>query len=133
MHDDNQDFKEFIEEWIKFASDDLFVGRHLFYDVNPKQLYISCYHCQQCVEKILKAYLLNNGWELQKTHDLNLLCILCIEKDNSFEEIRELCSFVNPYGVDAKYPNNIELYDEIVKVIIDRTEKIYNFCKVKIQ
>ena len=121
-----------IAEWIKFASDDLFVAKHLFYEVNPKQLYISCYHCQQCAEKILKSALLNLGCELLKIHDLNRLCNLCIEKDNSFEEIQELCAFVNPYGIDAKYPNNIELYDEIVKIVLNRTEKIYNFCKAKI-
>ncbi|MCL1947737.1 MAG: HEPN domain-containing protein [Chitinivibrionia bacterium] len=121
-----------IREWIKFASDDLFVAKHLFYEVNPKQLYISCYHCQQCAEKILKAVLLSFGLELLKIHDLNKLCNLCTEKDNSFEEIQELCAFINPYGIDAKYPNELELYDEIVMVVLNRTQSIYDFCKAKI-
>jgi len=125
--------KDFITEWINFASNDLFVAKHLFYEVNPKQLYISCYHSQQCAEKMLKAVLLSLGWELVKIHDLNKLCNLCIEKDKSFEEIQELCAFVDPYGTEAKYPNNLELYDEITEIVIKRAEKIYNFCKAKIK
>jgi len=124
---------KFVAEWIKFVTDDLFVAKHLFYEVNPKQLYISCYHCQQCAEKMLKAFLISKDWELLKIHDLNMLCNLCIERDNSFEEIQELCAFVNPYGVEVKYPNNTELYDEIVKVILDRTQKIYDFCTTKLR
>ncbi|MDR1523523.1 MAG: HEPN domain-containing protein [Endomicrobium sp.] len=31
------------------------------------------FHCQQAIEKYFKAYLIENGWELQKTHDLDFL------------------------------------------------------------
>ncbi|MDR0303471.1 MAG: HEPN domain-containing protein [Chitinispirillales bacterium] len=62
----------------------MFVAKHLFYEVSPKQLYISCFHCQQCTEKILKAVLLSFDWELLKIHDLNMLCNLCIERGGSF-------------------------------------------------
>jgi HEPN domain-containing protein len=31
------------------------------------------FHCQQAIEKYFKGFLIENGWELQKTHDLEFL------------------------------------------------------------
>jgi HEPN domain-containing protein len=46
-----------VDEWFAFASDDLFTAHHMFEDVYPKRLVISCYHSQQAAEKALKGYL----------------------------------------------------------------------------
>jgi HEPN domain-containing protein len=36
----------------------------------PEFTTIVSFHCQQAVEKYLKAFLLNTGWKLEKIHDL---------------------------------------------------------------
>jgi HEPN domain-containing protein len=47
---------DLVKEWFDFASNDLLAARHLFEDVYPKQLAISCFHCQQSTEKDLKDF-----------------------------------------------------------------------------
>ncbi|AEE14793.1 HEPN domain protein [Thermodesulfobium narugense DSM 14796] len=39
---------------------------------------------QQCIEKHLKAYLIFNGKEIRKTHDIAELISSCSEIDESF-------------------------------------------------
>jgi HEPN domain-containing protein len=46
-----------IAEWLKIAYDDFDSALHLFNTKHPKPLEIICYHCQQSVEKALKAFL----------------------------------------------------------------------------
>jgi len=43
-----------------------------------------CFHMQQCIDKYLKAYLIFNGKEIRKTHDLAELISNCVEIDESF-------------------------------------------------
>jgi hypothetical protein len=47
----------------------------------------------------------------QKTHNLVLLNDRCIETDNSFEEIKMECGFINSYLVYALLNNLIFLPD----------------------
>ena len=120
---------KFVKEWFDFAFDDLIVAEHIQKDLYPRQVYISCYHCQQCVEKALKGVLVYFGIsEPPKIHDLIRLCKLCIEKDNSFNEILRYCASINPYGVEIKYPNEIETDDAMADLILIKTKKIYEFC-----
>ena len=46
-----------------------------------------CFHMQQCIEKYLKAYLIFNGKEIRKTHDLAELISNCVEIDESFNTL----------------------------------------------
>ena len=48
---------DLAKEWLRYAKSDLNTAIHMFYEVNPKENEISCYHSQQCAEKSLKAYL----------------------------------------------------------------------------
>ena len=47
-----------IDQWLRYANNDLIVAKHSFEDLHPKQTEIASYHCQQCAEKALKAFLL---------------------------------------------------------------------------
>ena len=44
-----------VKEWLDFAKMDLDAAKHLNDTFYPKPLHIICYHCQQSVEKALKA------------------------------------------------------------------------------
>jgi hypothetical protein len=58
-----------MQEWLKYAQSDMFAARYMFYDVNPKQTEISVFHCQQCAEKSLKAYLVAHDMEVKTAID----------------------------------------------------------------
>jgi HEPN domain-containing protein len=60
----------------------MIAARYMFYNVNPKQTEISVFHCQQCAEKALKAYLVAHELDPPKIHDL---LILSTESDKGQE------------------------------------------------
>ena len=120
------------EEWLRYAKNDLIVAKHSFEDLHPKQTEIASYHCQQCAEKALKAYLLFKNTEPPKTHDLKVLCRMCKDIDVSFANIEIQCAHLNPYGVAVRYPNELSPNEEMVELAISKTQQVYNFCLSKI-
>jgi len=62
---------------------------------------IICFHCQQSVEKYLKAYLMYQEIVPPKTHDVLRLAAICSEFDKAFVNF-ELDGFAS-YGVDIRY------------------------------
>jgi len=74
---------------------------------NPRQrpFEIILYHCQQSVEKMLKAYLVQygtTGWG----HDLDALRLQCAAFDNSFYSTRQAkhCAFLTAFAA-VRYPD----------------------------
>ena len=63
-----------------------------------------CYHCQQCVEKYLKAYLIAQGSTPPRIHDLEELLNLCALYDATFTTRLPLVQVLNPYAVLIRYP-----------------------------
>jgi HEPN domain-containing protein len=124
--------KAFILEWLRYAMSDLNTAKHMFEDVYPKEMEISAWHCQQCAEKTLKAFLVANDIDPPKIHNLEELDKFCQNIDASFSEIRYDCQKVNPYGSPVRYPNELDVDETIVQTLIKRAQKIYDFCVVKI-
>lgn len=92
-----------IDEWLAKADEDyLFTEKHL----RDEDSFFAplCFHCQQAVEKYLKAYIVANGLLFQKIHDLNELCAVCQEKEAAFEDIRDECALLSRYYTDTRYP-----------------------------
>jgi HEPN domain-containing protein len=123
--------KEF-EEWFFIASDDLDVANGCLEKFYPKKLAIACYHSQQAAEKSLKGYLVSQGEKIEKTHDLQLLCEKCIQKDVTFNEIYEASSKLSLYASAPRYPKEIVVDETIAKISIERAQKVYDFCMMKI-
>ncbi|MDR0760377.1 MAG: HEPN domain-containing protein [Treponema sp.] len=61
--------KKQVEDWILLADNDLYVAEIIIKDDYPLTNIIA-FHCQQTIEKYLKAYLMENDVPLIKTHDL---------------------------------------------------------------
>ena len=76
-----------VREWLRYANNDLIVAKHCFEDYHPKQTEIAAYHCQQCAEKSLKAYLIYKGIEPPRIHDLKVLCKMCRDNDDTFSTL----------------------------------------------
>ena len=94
---------KYAAEWLAYADTDLAVAEHN-QTMYPKPLNIICFHCQQAVEKYLKAYLSWRGIKPPKIHELETLCNMCSAQDNRFDEILKQCVFLSVYGVQPRYP-----------------------------
>jgi HEPN domain-containing protein len=62
------------------------------------------FHCQQAVEKALKAVLVRHQVEFPKTHDVQRLLDLLAEADPAVVEVSLDAVELTPYGVEYRYP-----------------------------
>ena len=94
-----------VDEWVRNAEEDrasaaLFKRRRL-------RLYNSiCFHCQQCAEEYLKAYLQRNGIVPPHTHDLQQLNYLCQSVDAEFGTRHIRAASLTPFAVQFRYPGS---------------------------
>lgn len=105
----NSETKTYIKQWVLRANEDLLVVAKLTESkiIAPSSV---CFHCQQAVEKFLKAFLISKGIDIKKTHNIEFLLAECSEFDPDFAAIdpRNLSDF----GVDVRYPGDMYVPSE---------------------
>lgn len=111
----NADNDNMGKEWIRKGDHDLGTARITLMHI-PEYLDTIVFHCQQAVEKYLKAFLIFQSISFRFTHDLVYLLELTIVKSPElikyFDKIAELQS----YAVEVRYPNQT-VYLSIDKVV----------------
>jgi HEPN domain-containing protein len=65
-----------------------------------------CFHCQQYVEKLLKAFLTLNGIEAPKTHDLRRLIQLALPVEPKLAALVGESDALTVHGVQSRYPGD---------------------------
>ena len=121
-----------ISEWVRLAEMDLSTARHMFYTFYPIPLEIVCFHSQQTAEKMLKAYLVSQGIEPPKIHDMRKLCDMCIEIEKNFDEIFTEAVLLTRYAVRLRYPIELELIESDASKAIEYADKVMSFVKTLI-
>ena len=117
-------------KWMDKARNDLLAAQRLFEFFNPKQLDISCYHCQQAGEKALKAVLIFREAvdEVPRTHDLEVLLNEWAPLDDGFDKLRGDCAVLTPYATQTRYPGNREFTEAETAAALRKAEQIVEFC-----
>lgn len=97
--------KEDVKQWITKAMEDYRIAEHeLSFPEDEIATGPVCFHCQQVIEKLLKAFLITQKLDFSKTHDLEYLTKLCAEIDNSFKTLD--VGTLTSYAVDVRYPDD---------------------------
>jgi len=80
--------EEYIKRWVIKAMEDFRIAKHEL-DFPEKEISTGpvCFHCQQVVEKLLKAYLVLRNVDFGRTHNLEFLLKLCSKEDQDFEKL----------------------------------------------
>jgi HEPN domain-containing protein len=86
---------------------------------------------QQSAEKYLKAFLVENGIDFPRTHQLMVLLELCAGKDASFLEIGQLLRRLEGYAVAVRYPG-ITIDLESAEKALQTAEAIRDFIYQKL-
>lgn len=89
-------------QWLEFARRDLDAGESLMRDAN---YLLACFHCQQAIEKALKAFLLHNGQSPPRIHSLDTLLNQCIAFDAALSAFQVGCRRVDQYYMPSRYPD----------------------------
>jgi len=99
--------KNIVKDWIMFADRDLSAAELLLKDEHPLTNIVA-FHCQQTIEKYLKAFLIENDMPLVKTHDLKKLNDMAKEiKDLGIDE--EKLDVINQVYSETRYPGTLGL------------------------
>src|SRR5260370_30268069 len=95
--------KKLTAEWIARAEDDFAVARKLF---KSRPLFNDqiCFHCQQAIEKYLKAMLQHLGLPVPRTHDIPRLVTLLLPTDKTLRKLRRGTKNLTRYAVEYRYP-----------------------------
>jgi len=104
-----------IIQWIIKADHDLGTAKITYLHI-PEYLDTVTFHCQQSVEKYLKAYLIFLGIDFRFTHDLVYLIDLITQKDKDFINLYDELSELQSYAVEVRYPyETVYLRNDIVE------------------
>lgn len=93
------------------------------------------FNLQQAIEKYLKGYLLAQGWEFRRIHDLETLVNEAIIYDPSFEEFRAACQKITQFYIEERYPFTVssELSEEEIKESLAITERLIEKIRVLVE
>ena len=72
------------------------------------------------------------GVNISKTHDLVSLNKTCQEHDSSFTLISDDCLELTDYGVQVRYPFQLELTEADVALAIQSARRIAEFVSAKV-
>ena len=122
----------YVLPWIERAESDFSSARYLAENMRPAPAEIVSFHCQQAVEKYLKAFLVYNDQEPQKIHELTDLVKKCCVFNSDFSALNPKCEFLMSFAVRTRYPGGIDPDENDMKIALTYTEEIVKFIKTKI-
>jgi HEPN domain-containing protein len=127
---------DYCRKWVKYAQNDIAIAeRELNLDINPRlRAYEAIlYHCQQAVEKMLKAYLIYKG-ENPWGHDLEALRASCTAYDNTFNSKSLIghCIFLTSF-IAVRYPDFVMSIDASHAIRgLNSAKRVYDFVSKKL-
>lgn len=95
---------ELTREWVEKAEQDFSSADLLLHAGEAPIPDTASFHCQQCAEKYLKAYLQEHSVEFEWRHDLMPLLELCLSLDGEFEKLKSDLRELDRYAVIVRYP-----------------------------
>lgn len=120
-----------VEEWILKAEGDFDYALLGIRQRKPKSFDPICFHCQQCAEKYLKAFLVRHQVRLKRIHELTELNRLCVRVDPTFEMIFDAVEILEPYAVAIRYPG-LQATKEDAKKAVATMKQIRAFTRARL-
>ena len=98
--------KTTTREWVRKAENDFKVASQILRRRTEIVPDAACFFCQQCVEKYLKARLLEAGIAFPRTHDLLQLLNACLPVEPLWSVYSKVVDAMTDYAVDFRYPGH---------------------------
>lgn len=118
-------------DWLRIAEKDLGRVQRLL-DEHDAGLAGFC--LQQAMEKFLKAFLLSQGWQLRRIHNLDTLLDDAITYDASFEDFRSACQKITAFYFMERYPFVIEagITEEDVRSSLEQVKELIEKLRARV-
>lgn len=114
MSDMQTDPNAHAREWVSKAEEDYRTAVALDPADVPS---VVCFHCQQCVEKYLKAVAAAHGEAVARTHDLMELSKRAEVHEPGLTRIYDALEALNPYSVLIRYPGYNATVNDAVRAL----------------
>lgn len=93
-----------------------------------------CFHCQQFVEKLLKALLTRHGIEAPKTHDLRRLIQLALPFVPELSLLADVSDELTVHGVETRYPGEFrQIKKSEMKRVVELAQRFRDILLVKLK
>jgi len=92
--------KKEAKRWMEFAGEDLKMAELALNEGIYNQ---TCFHSQQCVEKILKGFIISKGELHPQAH--KLADILSRIEDSPFDDVRDKMLLLDRFYIPTRYPD----------------------------
>ncbi len=114
-------------DWLFHAKLDYLAAQNLIEDV--RCYHAVAFHCQQCIEKGLKGYVLFKRKKLLDGHNLTWLCKQAIQTSDQFRKYLGDSVKLNKYYIETRYPADkpIEVDHETITKLFDITGEMLDF------
>jgi len=128
--------KKQVENWLLLADKDISAAGILLKNEYPLTNIVA-FHCQQAIEKYLKAFLIEKDIPVIKTHDLIKLNSMVNEVTNFGLDEKELIT-INEVYIESRYPGELGLIPDGMpsfkqaKGFFEFAEKVKNLIKKEI-
>ena len=96
--------KAAAREWVEKAEADYTAAVLLRRSRKKGTRDIACFHLQQCLEKYLKARLVEASLGFPRTHDLEKLLDLVLPVEPQWGALRRSLTTITDYAVEVRYP-----------------------------
>ena len=116
-----------LQQWLQKGNDDLRSAEYLSTMHHPTPDEIICYHCHQSTEKYLKGFLFLHDIEPPKIHDLEVLLEMCLKINDRFSVLSPKTSLLTNYAVIPRYPNELGIAGEDMKIALSYAKSIQEF------
>ena len=120
------DSRKFFD-WLEIAAGDLLAARLLL--EQGQCVEGAAFHCQQGMEKALKAYLIDRTGVLVDGHNLTWLCRQAMKHNRGFSRWLNDTTRLNRLYIETRYPSDIDLRlsEERVGEICGIARELYDF------
>ena len=119
------------EEWIFKAEQDFDSAELLLRGREVPLADTACFHCQQCAEKYLKAFLVEHEIDFPRSHELIPLLDLCLGADQDFIILLKNLRRLNSFAVSSRYPG-VRITSKTAEEAFHAVEKVREFMRGKL-
>lgn len=129
----SEEIHKAVRQWFEKAESDWRTVNILLASEN-KPTDVICFHCQQSVEKLLKALLTQNSVEAPRTHDIRRLVQLSQTYIPELAELTDVADKLTVHGVETRYPGDFQQVDEIeMQDVIELTRQFREIILPKLK
>ena len=115
--------KQLALEWVTKAEADFATACREIRARKSPNFDAVCFHSQQCVEKLLKALLIEKGIPFTKTHDLIRLLDLLVLHYPAMELLRPSLNDLTGFAVEFRYPGE-SADNQVAKIAVQHCKLI---------